>query len=323
MRLVRQNAQWAGRRKLVHGLAAVLAFSMSAVAVGCVERGSGSPAGAPGAPGAPGAAAGGLRPLEAPAEAPRARALAAPAEQAGARAARLAAATRWRLLAAPLPAPPPPARKPALHTRRGFEVRGGQRGLPPVLTRVPTRDKVVFLTIDDGYDKDPALPRMMADLKIPYTAFLTDYLVKDDYAYFRRLRASGATLHNHTLSHPYLPKLGYAQQRREICGMQEVMEREYGHRPTLLRPPYGNYNRDTLLAARSCGIEAVPLWNEEIALDRWDYRELDRKLHAGDIVLTHFSGRGEWQGTMQDMVRAFLRAVTAQGFAVARLEDYL
>ncbi|MEU9171876.1 polysaccharide deacetylase family protein [Streptomyces sp. NPDC048420] len=238
--------------------------------------------------------------------------------------ARLVVAKRWGLKRAPLAAPPAPATKPRIATRDGFEVDGhGEKGLPPVFTTIPTRQKVVFLTIDDGAEKDPAFLRMMSELKIPYTAFLSDYLVKDDYGYFRKMRDRGVVLNNHTLHHPYLPGLSYARQKREICGMQNVIEKRYGTRPTLFRPPYGNYNEDTLRAAKSCGIRYAPIWNEEVFADHWEYREWDRKLRPGDIVLSHFRGRGDWKGTMPDMVRRFLDKVTAEGYAVARLEDYL
>ncbi len=238
------------------------------------------------------------------------------------RRARAAAVKRWGLVKAPLPAPPAPAKKPHLDTREGFEVEDHD-GLPPVFTTVPTKDKVVFLTIDDGAEKDPAFLRMMGELKIPYTAFLSDYLVKEDYAYFKKMQATGVVLNNHTLHHRYLPDLSYAEQKREICGMQDVIEKRYGKRPALFRPPFGNYNEDTLRAARTCGIKAVPLWNEEVFVDHWDYREWDRDLHPGDIVLSHFRGKEDWKGTMPDMIRRFLKAVTDKGYAVARLEDYL
>ncbi|MFJ8785484.1 polysaccharide deacetylase family protein [Streptomyces sp. NPDC102476] len=267
------------------------------------------------------------RPLHAPpapaadlqADKTRIRAARLRAEQA-----RIAAARRWGLKRVPLTAPLAPATKPRITTRHGFEVDGHeQKGLPPVFTTVPTEQKIVFLTIDDGAEKDPAFLRMMSELKIPYTAFLSDYLIKDDYAYFARMRDTGVVLNNHTLHHPFLPALSYARQQREICGMQDVIEKRFGRRPTLFRPPYGNYNEDTLRAARSCGIRYAPIWNEEVYVDHWEYREEDQDLHPGDIVLSHFRGRGDWKGTMPDMVRRFLNRVTAEGYAVARLEDYL
>ncbi|MFD3536579.1 polysaccharide deacetylase family protein [Streptomyces sp. NPDC058664] len=240
------------------------------------------------------------------------------------RAARVLAAKRWGLARPPLDAPAPPAVKPRITTRKGFETDG--EGLPPVFTTVPTKQKVVFLTIDDGAEKDPELLRMMKELRIPYSAFLSDYVVKDDYGYFARMQKSqegGVSLHNHTLNHPYLPGLSYKQQKREICGMQDVIEKRFGKRPPLFRPPYGNYNENTLRAAKSCGIKAVPLWASEAFPDRMEWREWDRDLHPGDIVLTHFRGKGDWKGSMADMIRRVMNVITAKGYAVAKLEDYV
>ncbi|MFJ9645183.1 polysaccharide deacetylase family protein [Streptomyces sp. NPDC004244] len=251
-------------------------------------------------------------------------ALGARGEQRGpaARQARLVAAKKWKLAKPPLEAPPAPKGKPELTTREGFEV-DGHENLPPVFTTVPTKDKVVFLTFDDGAEKDPEFLKMMQELRIPYTAFLSDYLVRDDYSYFKEMQAAGVTLNNHSVNHRYLPALSYEKQREEICGQQDTMQRMFGKRPTAFRPPYGNYNEDTLRAAKSCGIKAVPLWNAEAFPKRMDYRERDRDLHPGDIILTHFRGREDWEGSMPDLVRNVMKTVTDKGYAVARLEDYL
>jgi peptidoglycan/xylan/chitin deacetylase (PgdA/CDA1 family) len=287
-------------------------LALASIASGCGPGGDGGARVEP---------AGGQQPLKAP----PARALDAYANRLrAAHTARVAAAKRWGLKKVPLTAPPPPVRKPRITTRDGFEVDGHRRlELPPVFTTVPTDERILFLTIDDGAEKDPAFLRMMSELKIPYSAFLSDYLVKEDYGYFKEMQDRGVALHNHTLHHPYLPALSYARQKREICGMQEVVEERYGERPVLFRPPYGNYDKATLRAAKACGITHVPLWNEEVFVDHWEYREWDRDLHPGDIVLTHFRGREDWKGTMPDMIRRFLDKVTAEGYAVARLEDYL
>ncbi|MEU7033929.1 polysaccharide deacetylase family protein [Streptomyces sp. NPDC046237] len=237
------------------------------------------------------------------------------------RAARVLAAKKWGLERPPLEAPAPPAVKPKITTRKGFETDG--EGLPPVFTTVPTKQKVVFLTIDDGAEKDPELLRMMSELQIPYSAFLSDYVVKDDYGYFRKMRDSGVALHNHTLNHRYMPGLSYKAQKREICGMQDVIEKQFGTRPSLFRPPYGNYNEDTLRAAQKCGVKAVPLWASEAFPDRMEWREWDRDLHPGDIVLSHFRGKEDWKGSMPDMIRRVMKTITAKGYAVAKLEDYV
>ncbi|MFK4067446.1 polysaccharide deacetylase family protein [Streptomyces sp. NPDC029674] len=308
MQLVRQKEESARRRKN-QARALLAALSVTAIASGCVSGGD----------------FGGADPAhgQQPLKAPPARALDSYARNlATTQLARAAAAKRWGLAKTPLAAPPPPRTKPRITTRKGFEVEG-QEGLPPVFTTIPTRKKVVFLTIDDGAEKDPALLRMMSDLRLPYTAFLSDYLVKEDYAYFKKMQSRGVVLNNHTLNHHYMPGLSYEGQRREICGMQDVIQKRYGKRPELFRPPYGNYNVDTLRAAKSCGIKAVPLWASEAFADHMEWREWDKDLHPGDIILTHFRGREDWKGTMPDMVRRVMKTVTNKGYAVARLEDYL
>ncbi|MFD9396887.1 polysaccharide deacetylase family protein [Streptomyces sp. NPDC060000] len=296
----------------------MVVLALATLASGCAGGGESAGRAARPAPGQQPGKAG-------PPAAPPARALHAYAARLrAAHRARLAAAKHWGLKQVPLTPPAPPAHKPEITTRKGFEVDDHEElGLPPVFTTVPTEDRVVFLTIDDGAEKDPAFLRMMSELKIPYTAFISDYLIKDDYGYFKKLQDRGVGLNNHTLHHPYLPALSYSRQKREICGMQDVIEERYGKRPTLFRPPFGNYNRNTLRAAKTCGVRYAPLWDEEVFVDHWEYREEDQDLHPGDIVLSHFRGRGDWRGTMPDMVRRFLNKVTAKGYAVARLEDYL
>ncbi|MBZ6303791.1 polysaccharide deacetylase family protein [Streptomyces olivaceus] len=307
-RVSRPALRGARRRALRRRAAAATAvLTVAALAAGCAQDDTAGVRGAAGQ------------------QAPPARALDGyAAELRAAQAARAAAAKRWDLKKVPLTAPSAPAKKPRIKAREGFEVDGQETdGLPPVFTTVPTKEKVVFLTIDDGAEKDPAFLKMMSELKIPYTAFLTDEEIKDDYGYFKKMQARGVTLNNHTLSHPYLPALSYKEQKREICGMQDVMEKHYGKRPVLFRPPFGNYNGDTLRAAKSCGIKYAPIWSEEVYVDHWEYREWDQDLHPGDIVLTHFRGTDDWDGSMTDMVRRFLDRITADGYAVARLEDYL
>ncbi|GGR74230.1 hypothetical protein GCM10010284_03590 [Streptomyces rubiginosohelvolus] len=297
-------------------LAALLA---AAVASGCAAETGGGGTGAPGAPAKPTVGrSGDAAPQAGPARAQDTYAETVRKKQA----VRAVAAKKWGLAKVPLAAPEPPKVKPRITTRKGFEVRN-DKGLPPVFTTVPTKERIVFLTMDDGAEKDPELLRMMTELDIPYSAFVSDYVINDDYGYFKKMQQRGVTISNHTLNHRYLPGLSHAEQKREICGQQEKILKHYGKRPTLFRPPYGNYNRDTLVVAKSCGITAVPLWSSEAFPDRMEWREWDQDLHPGDIVLTHFRGKEDWKGSMPDMVRRVMKTITDKGYAVAKLEDYV
>ncbi|MER5711857.1 polysaccharide deacetylase family protein [Streptomyces sp. NPDC002122] len=221
---------------------------------------------------------------------------------------------RWGLK--PLADPPaPPAVKPVVRA---------PGGPVPVISDIPTTEKIVFITIDDGAEKDPEFVRMMKDLKIPVTMFLTDSAIRGDYAYFARLAAQGHGIANHTLTHPNLRTLSRDAQRREICGQQTKLKKEYGTTPRLFRPPYGNWNEDTRAAAGSCGVEAIVLWRESMQIKNMQYQRGDGKLHPGDIILAHFRGPSELKGrTMTETTATMLRRIQEQGFTVARLEDYV
>ncbi|MYV64536.1 polysaccharide deacetylase family protein, partial [Streptomyces sp. SID2131] len=216
----------------------------------------------------------------------------------------------------PFAAPPaPPAVKPV--------VRGPGEPVP-VISEIPTREKIVFVTIDDGAEKDPEFVTMMKELRVPFTMFLTDAAIRADYGYFSPLVAQGHGVANHTLTHPDLRTLSPEAQRREICGQQEKLKRRYGTAPRLFRPPYGNWNEATRAAAGTCGVDAIVLWRESMQIKNMQYQRGDRKLHPGDIVLAHFRGPSELKGrTMTEMTATMLRRIQEQGFTVARLEDYV
>ncbi|MFI6344570.1 polysaccharide deacetylase family protein [Streptomyces sp. NPDC050560] len=224
---------------------------------------------------------------------------------------------RWGLDAPPLRPPAPPSGKPELPAPQ-------EPGLPPVVSTVPTKEKILFLTIDDGVEKDPDFVRMMSELDLPYTAFLSDRFIKDDYAYFARLRTEhGTVLGNHTLTHPRLTDLTAERQSAEICGMQQVLDDQYGQRPDIFRPPYGTYDTTTLEAAAGCGIRTVLRWQEQVFPDRVAYDRPEGDFAPGDVVLTHFKGEAQWNAPMADAIRRLLNTITPKGYALAALMDYL
>ncbi|MGQ5638939.1 MULTISPECIES: polysaccharide deacetylase family protein [unclassified Streptomyces] len=229
-------------------------------------------------------------------------------------AAETAAWHKWGLI--PLPAAPePPADKP---------IKLSATGPVPVFSHVPTSQKVVFITVDDGLDKDPRFIEMMRDLKVPITMFLMNDAIKSDYGYFKPLQAMGNHIQNHTLHHPAMNTLPLASQKKEVCGDQKILTQQYGTAPLLFRPPYGAYNNNTRIAVGACGPRAIVWWRETMQVRNIQYQEPDKKLRPGDIILAHFRGPAELKGaTMTEMFANLLKRVREQGYAVARLEDYI
>ncbi|MGW6291876.1 polysaccharide deacetylase family protein [Streptomyces sp. NPDC055058] len=202
--------------------------------------------------------------------------------------------------------------------------------LPPVIDRVPTRDKVVFLTYDDGAGADPRLIDLVRERRLPVALFLTDSVAGPGYAHFARLRGVGASLQNNTLDHPALRGLPYAGQRAEICGQQRKLRARFGVRPRFLRPPHGVYDTTTLRAAADCGIAAVVLSRVTVRPDgRLDFAHGPHELSPGDIVSVP-SGRTGGAGgaggapaqSLADRTARLLTELESRDLRVANPADY-
>ena len=186
----------------------------------------------------------------------------------------------------------------------------------PDLDHIVTTDKVIFLGIDDGLVRDPAVLELLRNERVPLTLFLVRQQAMDGQEYFHELQSVGATIQAHTINHPKLKALGWSDQAHEICGDLNDLATWYGARPTLFRPPYGEWNETTRSAVRSCGLRALVLWRGATNDGRLDLVG-GPNFHPGDILLMHFR-----TDLLQDLKLVFAKART-EGYRIGRLEDYL
>ncbi|WP_269939948.1 polysaccharide deacetylase family protein [Arthrobacter sp. HY1533] len=190
-------------------------------------------------------------------------------------------------------------------------------GLAPVLTKVPTEQKVVFLTIDDGAVKRDSDLALLEANGIKASLFLANNFVAGDPRFYKKYTAAGHLIENHTMSHNLgFINLSYEDQKAEICGMADFEEQQYGRRPVFFRPPGGPYTLATRQAVAACGLKAIVDWETKANAGNMDY-QVGAGLRPGDIVLMHF--RPEFP---QDLA-AFMAAQKAAGLKVVLLEDYL
>jgi hypothetical protein len=225
-------------------------------------------------------------------------------------------ARRYQGLRPFAPPPAPPAVKP-VHLSSAH---------PEVFSRVPVSDKVVFVTIDDGIEKEPAFIEMVRDFKVPLLISLADVLIRDDYAYFAKLYETGyVSIQNHTVTHPLdMPRLPASRQLDEVAGQQDRLRREYGTTPYIFRPPGGNYDATTINAVRRAGLRGMMLWRETMEIRDMAYQTSRHALRPGDIILSHFRGPAQLRGeTMVQMMIRLFRHIQAQGFTVADITKYV
>ena len=193
-----------------------------------------------------------------------------------------------------------------------------QGGLAPVITKIPTKHPVVFLTIDDGVVKSPESVRLLKESGYPATLFLTSNTVRDNPAFFKAFLEQGSLVENHTVSHNVnmTTQWGYQRQLEDIAGMQDFAVQQYGRKPTLFRPPGGAYSTVMRQAVAAAGLKGIITWETKANSGRMDY-QYGNSLRPGDIVLMHF--RPEFAADFE----AFRSAQVAAGLEVVLLEDFL
>ena len=191
-------------------------------------------------------------------------------------------------------------------------------GLPPIISQIPTQQKVVFMTIDDGATRLPIVRNLLVRYHVKASLFLNSMYTNLDPNYFLQLVMAGSVTENHTIDHADLTKLTYNQQVAEICGNADMLQGQFGARPTLFRPPYGNYNNATLLAATACGQKAVVLWHAKANGGSMQYQDGNTGLLPGDIVLVHFRPEflADFTAFRQAAAAAELQPVLLEGWLV-------
>ena len=245
----------------------------------------------------------------------------------------MVAAICWRLFfyhTASSPAEPPhkavsvtPAPKPAAPTSpapalipHDATIPPVVNGLAPIVSRIPTKQPVVFLGIDDGANKQPFELQLLKDNNVKATLFLADSFIRSNPNFFKDFMTAGFPIEDHTIDHKNLAGMTFAQQKQEICSMADKEQQYYGRRPILMRPPGGNYNSETPRAAAACGMKAVVQWIAKANGGSMQY-QIGHGLRPGDIVLMHF--RPEFKSDLQ----AFINAQNAAGLHTELLEDWL
>jgi peptidoglycan/xylan/chitin deacetylase (PgdA/CDA1 family) len=212
----------------------------------------------------------------------------------------------WYVASAPtFPLPPRPAK---------ITVPKGDQAL--VWKRVPTDQKVAFITIDDGQYQDPLWADFIEQANIPVTSFLTYYFVWKVPEYFKRIHPSGRGIHNHGKSHTDFVKFPLAEQKAAICSAAQSLQDLFDRRPTLLRPPYGSFNDATLKAASQCGFPLVVTWTHFIEAGMFRSGG-DKPLEPGAIILLHY------RPTLPKDLLVALQAIRQAGLVPAYLDDYV
>ena len=199
-----------------------------------------------------------------------------------------------------------------------------------VFTRGPANCHALAFTFDlcpvtQGSGFDAPLVKFLEEHRVHATFFASGRWIASHDAELRELIAQPFfEIGTHGQAHAHLPTLTPEAQAAEIRGAVQTMAATYGVRATLFRPPYGEYNDDTIRMADAAG-QTVVTWSIVSG-------DPDPKLPAsgivddvvsraknGAVIIFHANGRG-WH-TSETVPAVYERLVLGKGYATETVSE--
>jgi peptidoglycan/xylan/chitin deacetylase (PgdA/CDA1 family) len=183
-----------------------------------------------------------------------------------------------------------------------------------LLYRIDTKDPVVFVTIDDGFDKNGFGLDLLKKWRWPVTSFLLPFNSKNHVPYFQNIGRIN-DIATHTAKHTILKGLSLEKQQAAICSGEQQIKQQFGYTTGIFRPPTGSWDSTTLEAAAHCGISTVLLWR--VSMNGSTMTTWGGPPRAGDVILIHYVR------SLDRSLKRLAWELHKQGLHVARLADYL
>jgi len=162
----------------------------------------------------------------------------------------------------------------------------------------------VALTFDlcpvrNGTGYDQTLIDYLIEQKIPATFFMSGkWITKHDQQVKALLQIPFFEIGTHGAVHAHMPFQSAEEQKQEILGPVRLFKAKYGHDATLFRPPYGEFNDDTVNVTRALGLQFI-LWNvvsgdpdPTLTASQIEGR-LKRFVRKGSVIVMHANGKGQ------------------------------
>ncbi len=169
---------------------------------------------------------------------------------------------------------------------------GSDRLLP--IYCVETEKKQIAISFDAAWGNDDTqqLIDILAEYKVPATFFVVGAWVDKYPESVKALSDAGHQIQNHSNTHPHMPQLSKAQMKDEILSCNEKIKAITGTAPTLLRPPYGDYDNALIETMTELKMSTIQ-WDVD-SLDWKDNatpdsicKRVTNKVTNGSIVLFH------------------------------------
>ena len=165
-----------------------------------------------------------------------------------------------------------------------------------------TREKVLYLTFDAGYENG-CTEQVLDTLKkhqVSAAFFLVGNYIERNADLVRRMVEEGHIVGNHTMHHYDMSRLsGKETFSKELTDLEDLFRQTTGKElPKFYRPPQGVYSQENLKMAKELGYKTV-FWslayvdwlNDKQPTREEAFRKLLPRTHNGAVVLLHSTSK--------------------------------
>ena len=153
--------------------------------------------------------------------------------------------------------------------------------------------KMLSISFDAAWGNEDTqeLIDILAQYNVKATFFVVGEWVDKYPESVKALHDAGHEVMNHSNDHAHMTQLSKEEIVADVEACNDKIEAVTGVRPTLIRPPYGEYDDNVITAIRSMGMEPIQ-WD----VDSLDWKNLSaseitqrvvNKVQPGSIVLFH------------------------------------
>lgn len=201
-----------------------------------------------------------------------------------------------------------------------------------VITRLPTSEKVVAITLDACETKTPSyidwkIVNYLLENRIPFTLFVNGKFLLRNWKELETLHRTGlVSIQNHSMNHyQHMERLDSETVVKEVLEAEKLIQKLTGKKPVYFRFPGGNYDQRTLRIVESLGYRVVH-WtfpsgdpDRSITPERLA-RHVIQNTQPGAILIFHANGRGYSTG---EALPVIVQELKRRGYRFVRLEDYI
>ncbi|MGD8192140.1 polysaccharide deacetylase family protein [Brevibacillus ginsengisoli] len=196
-----------------------------------------------------------------------------------------------------------------------------------IVWEVPTKDKVIALTFDDGPDPHytPQLAALLKQYNAKATFFVVGSRVKKFPNIVRALSKDGHEIGNHTQNHPDLRRISSIKLEEEISKANQTIRTVTGNTPSLFRPPGGYYSESLVHVAKKMD-NLVIMWSWHQDTRDWSNPGVKKIVNKvltnarnGDIVLFHDNGGRQ----TVEAIKKILPELHQKGYQFVTVSDLL